>query len=386
MPSVPPKQTLSLLGFTAILLLAFVWLGVRQYDGNVSALLHMDRAFGERHAVPPGVVLYEDAGYDGMLYYQVARDLPALFAGRETSYDAPYRFQRILLPLLAYAAVLGQDRFLPYSLLAVNLLAALLSLALILPLTKGKRLHALTVVLNPAILVGVLYSLTEPLSILFIVLFFRVWLKRDPQLTALSLLLLFLSLLARETTVFLIALLGAWFFLHRQWKQMLLVTLPVFAFLPWQYYLTQRLGAVPFQASGQIMNFPLRGPVLLLRSLFTESGTMLLYRLSSIGILLYVLSLCTALGRVWIDRRGRVGLFPFLVSGLAFIMLSMDATTIWGSITSIGRVVAPIYPVYALYASKRDTKAERLVSWILIAVSIVAAVGIASVPHPFTVS
>lgn len=374
-----------LLAGTALIFVTLVFLGVRHYGGNVSALLHMDVPFGERHQVPEGLVLYTDAAYDGMLYYQVARDLPALVSGQKPSLDSPYRFQRILLPVFAYAVVLGKGEYLPYALLLINLAAAIGSFVLMLLITKKPDVHALTVVLNPAILVGVLYSLTEPLSLFFMMVFFFIWEKRGRTLDILSIGALFLSLFARETTVFLIALLCVWFVWNRQWKQAFLVALPVLPFLLWQQFLTMRLGAVPFQANSNIMNIPFRGPLYMIKWIFSDDGIQRIYRLSSLGLLFFLVPLTAMLGKEWIDKKKSIGLYAFLLSGLTVIMFTMDAH-MWGAITSIGRVVTPLYPVYALYAAERDTRMLRAISVILILVSLVAAVGIASVPHPFVLS
>ena len=89
--------------------------------------------------------------------------------------------------------------------------------------------------------------------------------------------------------------------------------------------------------------------------------------------------------REWLRLRLRIDVYAFLLSGLCATMLCMDAH-MWGAITSIGRVVTPVYPIYAVYAAHRDTKVLRGLSWLLIAISLVAAVGIASVPHPFSLS
>ena len=121
---------------TAIALLFLVFLGVRNYGGNVSALLHMDVPFGEQQQVPSGIVLYQDGGYDGMAYYQIARDVPALFLGGDISFDSPYRFQRILLPLTVFLLSFGNPNVFPYAFVIVNLLAAIGSLIITLLITK----------------------------------------------------------------------------------------------------------------------------------------------------------------------------------------------------------------------------------------------------------
>lgn len=376
------RPLLAVLAITAIGLLFLAWLGVRHYDGNVSGLLHMDVRFGQEHSVPEGLALYTDAGYDGMLYYQVARDLPALFTGGTTSLNSPYRFQRILLPLLTYAVTFGQEQAFPYALLAINIAFALGALALTLRITKKFSVHALTSVLNPAVLVGILFTLTEPASLFFVVLFLWAWERNGRRMDALCAASLFLSLLARETTVFLIAPLFVWCAWKRQWKDVLLTIAPMILLVGWQYFLVLRLGSVAFQANGNIVSFPFGGIVQLLRWLIADPNS---HQLSSLALLAFLLPLCARLAGEWLRKKQRMDALGFLLSGLCAVMLIMDPH-IWGVITSIGRVVTPIYPVYALYAAERDTWKERALSGILIAVSIVAAIGIASVPHPFVIS
>ncbi len=376
-------HTAFVLGLTALALLCLVAFGVRQYDGNISALLHMDVPFGELHNVPEGLVVYEDAGYDGMLYYQVTRDLPALFTDGQTSLDSPYRFQRILLPLLTYAFTLGNADAFPYAILAINIVAALGALLFMLRMTKGKILHALTTVFNPAILVGILYMLTEPVSLFLIVLFLFAFQKNNHRLNVATLTALTLSLLARETTVFLIGLLFLWFLWNKEWKQAALIVIPILLLVLWQYFLVLRLGSVAFQANSNIIDLPFQGPVQIF--MWLMEGKKVTYVLSSIGLFCFVLPLFLHLCREWIQKRTRVDILAFLTAGLTVTMLMMDSH-MWGAITSIGRVVTPIYPVYALYAAARDTKVERVISMILIVVSIVAAIGIASVTHPYVLS
>lgn len=359
--------------------------GVRQYEWNVSGLLHMDVAFGEAHSVPPGIVLYEDGGYDGMLYYQVARELPALLHGKELYLDSPYRFQRIVLPLLAFGLALGQEERIPFSMVLLNVAAAGGTLAVLLSVTKKVSAHVFAGVLNPAMFVGTLYTLTEPLSTFFLALFLARWLSNGRKIDAPCIASLALSLLARETTVFVLLFLGAWYAWRREWKQAVPLAIPVALFAVWQAILTFSTGSVPIETGGNMIGVPFSGPLMLLRWAAQETGMKLAYRLSSVALLVFLAGVCVALfahaGRAW---RERDPLWLFLL-GLTVAMLCLHSH-IWGAITSIGRVVAPLYPIYALYAADQNTRLLRALSIFLIALSIVAAVGIAAVRHPYVLS
>lgn len=373
---------LATLGCTTVALLLLVGFGVRQYNWNVSALLHMDKNFAEVHKVPTGIILY-DAAYDGMLYYQVARDLPALFSGKPTSLDSPYRFQRVLLPALTYLVTLGNDRLFPWAILLINIIATLGTLAIALLITKKVNVHVFAVVGNPAMLVGILYSVTEPVSTFFIMLFFWIWLRQGQRLTVLSIVALLLSLLARETTVFLMGLLFLWSLWRKEWKEALLVLVPIPIFLLWQYYLSLQFGAIGFQANDNIVSLPFAG----ILSVFTRlpSGEKTSYLLSAIGLMLFVVPLAVAIAREWLQKKFHMDVFAFLLGGLTFTILCMDEH-MWGAITSVGRVVTPLYPVYVLYAAKRDTWVEKTLSFTLILVSVTAAIGMAAIRHSFVVS
>lgn len=359
--------------------------GVRQYDWNVSALLHVDRVFGETNGVPPGVVLYEDGGYDGMLYYEVARELPRLFSGGPISLDSPYRFQRILLPLFVYGVSLGREEWFPMATLVLNIAAAVGCLALGFLLTGKRSVHAWMLVFNPAILVGVLYGLTEPLSMFFMLLFLARWQARGRTVDAWCVAALLLSLLARETTVFLIGLVGLWHLWKRDWRSVAYLALTVALFAAWQYALVLRLGSLPFRTGGNIIVTPLSGPLAVLRWSFVDTGMRLAYRLSSLPLLAFVLAAFAAVAVDWKRRKQSRDVLGFVLAGMCALMLSMDPH-MWGALTSIGRVVTPFYPAYALFAASRDSRALRILSWFLIAFSVVASVGIAYVRHPYVVS
>ncbi|HEU5438211.1 MAG TPA: hypothetical protein VFU88_02880 [Ktedonobacterales bacterium] len=93
---------------------------------SVLDVAHVGRRFAlQSHAssdivFPPDFAFAPSAGYDGQFNYFIALD-PAHAAAY---IDRPsYRYTRILYPLLARAAALGQPALVPYSLLLVNALA-----------------------------------------------------------------------------------------------------------------------------------------------------------------------------------------------------------------------------------------------------------------------
>ncbi|OWY62354.1 hypothetical protein B7486_58890, partial [cyanobacterium TDX16] len=89
----------------ASFLLAAVWIGLQVGDRQPIQLLYP----GERSAAAPLVeeefgseVLLDDAkGYDGVAFWAIARDFPALEDTAPYLTEPRYRFQRILTPAIA---------------------------------------------------------------------------------------------------------------------------------------------------------------------------------------------------------------------------------------------------------------------------------------------
>jgi len=369
---------------TTITLLALVLLSISRYDWNVSALLRIDRTFGEHFHVPAGVVLFEDGGYDGMLYYQIARDLPELLRGEQKPllYDNAYRLQRILLPALASLLSLGEERRLPLAMLLINLAAVVGALCLLLRHTKQFSVHAAALLCNPAALVGVLFSLTEPLALLLTTAFLIRFIENDKRLDDTQLFLLSLAMFARETTVVLVGLLALSFLWKKEGRQALLVLTPLLSFAFWELLLMLRFGTLPLSTGTGMVNVPLSGIWNLFLRAFHEPNT---YVFSSLSfLLLFVLPLLALQARQWIMER-RIGALSLCLTGFSFLLLTLDAH-IWGTITSVGRVLPALYPVYVMHAVEHDTSLYRFLSSTLIATSAVTAFGIALISHPFIVT
>ena len=375
-----------LTAMAAIPLILLILVALRPYDFNPSALLRIGQGFGERHAVPSGIVLYEHGGYDGELYYQITRNIPQLIFGDNTNqipfYNNAYRYQRILLPLSVWIVSLGQENFFPIVTIVINVIALLCALMLMAHAMKKWNVHTFTIIANPAALVGLLFSLTEPLNLALLAGFFVRWKQKKGAIDALQIVLLFLALLTRETTLFLIVLLGCIAVFRRQWRNTVMLTIPLILFGIWQMILYLRLGVIPM-ANGTVMIDPLYAGI---PGLFSRAFENLnAYTLSSLALfILFVFPLFVWCIKRVIQKKDRSTLV-FTLSGLLIIMGAMNVH-LWGVITSIGRVVTPLFPVYALTAAENDSQVMRRLSASLMIVSIIAAVGIALQSHSFIIS
>ena len=382
------KQVIRLrtIGLIALLLTLIAAFGTRNFHWNVSALLHVDQTFGETYKVPSDIVLYKDGGYDGMSYYQIARELPQLFLGDAPGnppfYGNAYRSQRILLPFLAYILSFGREAWLPHIILIINIASVCGALALVLRMSKRLNVHVLTIAFNPAALVGILFSLTEPLSLLFITLFLYLWEKNKHKLDMAQISALALATLARETTIFLIGLIFIYELFRNKWRDSGLILLSVVPFIIWEIFLILRLKEISLLTGSGMFSLPFEGPIILFHNITLGLDV---YSLSALSLLfLFIIPLFIHEISESLSGNKNNPLL-FILFGLTVIMLSLDAH-IWGVITSVGRVITPLYPVYALVAIKNDTGIFRALSTMLIVISVITALGISAVPHPFTIS
>lgn len=105
--------------------LAFVTLRLVVFaHGDITRFIDVGSAFANPRLIPRGVAVVKGSGYDGMFYYRLAlnpSDLHRTAYG--ITFDSASRLQRIMYPVLAWAASFGQARLLPYSLVAVNIVA-----------------------------------------------------------------------------------------------------------------------------------------------------------------------------------------------------------------------------------------------------------------------
>lgn len=194
-------------------------------------------------------------GYDGQFVYYIARDPdPQRVAGY---LDVPaYRYQRILLPLLARLLAWGSLPAIPWALMLLGLLAQATGAWAVSELLHGwgvSRWYALIYGLWVGFLLALAADLPEPIAYALVAL---AWLARTKGRPLLSALLFGLALLAKEVTILFVA--AAWLFdLKCQdwrsfWGISLAAFLPFAAFQAWLFWQFGQLGL----ASGGDMATP----------------------------------------------------------------------------------------------------------------------------------
>ena len=92
--------------------------------GDISRFIDVGSAFSNPAQLPHGVAIVPGGGYDGEFYYRLALDPADLHRyAFGITLDNAYRLQRITYSVLAWLTAGGQQRLVPYSLVAVNVLA-----------------------------------------------------------------------------------------------------------------------------------------------------------------------------------------------------------------------------------------------------------------------
>lgn len=204
-------------------------------------------------------IVHEDStGYDGQFVYRLALDP---FTRTETAYgitldNAPYRQQRVGLPLLANAL----DRAgipLSLALLLVNAAALVAAAAAGAALARRQGRHALwglLVALSPGLVVAANRNLTEPLQMAFLLWGLVAWTSRRPVLATAA---FTAAVFTRETSIVVLFGLGLWE-AYRALRgpgrraaaaRGAMLFVPVATFAAWQAHLHGVWGEVPVRAN-----------------------------------------------------------------------------------------------------------------------------------------
>ena len=228
-------------------------------NGDPTVFIVAGRAFVDPRETPTRVKVFPDTGYDGQFVYRAANDpLDVRTEASGVRYDNPLRLQRLTYPALAWLLSLGQQRWVPFSLIAVNVigLAALGFLGGTLALHFGR--HALLGVL-PAGYWGFAMSLgrdlTEITTCVFLLAGIITFLKKRYWIAGGA---FALAALSRETSVVIIVaiVLGAgaeWLWkksinLPRTLALAAMAVPPAIAFSVWQLYCWMQIGELPVLA------------------------------------------------------------------------------------------------------------------------------------------
>lgn len=238
--------------WTVVLLLSLIYLSAIFVANDADPLAFV--TLGECFSVCAGADGTDCAegteGYDGQFAYYIARDP----ANSPDCLDAPaYRLQRILLPALGRALSLGYTPLIPWVFVGVNLLALVVSTALLEVLLRQARVsrwYALTYGLFPGVFMAVRLSTTEALAYGLVV--GALWLTTRERWMGAAILLA-LAALAKETTLLCAAGVVLFLLRGRRWRRAaLLMAIVAAPFLAWQIALLAWLGTPGIGSGGAL--------------------------------------------------------------------------------------------------------------------------------------
>ena len=214
---------------TGIVLVLVLGWTIAQADGDPLALARLGTRFSQGD--PAGT-----EGYDGQFVYYIARDPNPQTVVDHLDVPA-YRYQRILLPLVARALSVGDSRVLPWMLALLGVVSQVAGTWIVARLLAGWRVnpwYALVYGLYAGFLLAVRLDLPEPLAYGLVA---AGLLAREKHHSVLSWILYGLALFAREVTLVFVIAQFAMDVLQRRWREvggMLAVTwLPYGLFQGW---------------------------------------------------------------------------------------------------------------------------------------------------------
>jgi hypothetical protein len=313
----------------------------RNYQGNWTALF----CIGGLGAYPqlPGEDVYRFAnsqGFDGQFYYLIAHD-PSPGGDLAGAIDSPdLRYQRILVPFLAYAAALGNPSAVAFSFVAVNLGFLFLGawwISKLMLLRGSNPAWGLAFLLVPAVPIS-LDRMTVDLALVALAagaLFF--WETNQPAKVFAAMTLLCLT---RDTGLVVVGAFVAFFVIQRQWKRALAGLAATVPFAVWVVHVT---ALHPAQLRPWI---PLRP--------FAWTGYFLLHGGSypfspAVSFMVHLLDLAAlaglAVGLVasLLEARHSV-LSPTNITNLCFTALAIYLLSLdqWTHVYDFGRVLSPL--------------------------------------------
>jgi|CXWL01.1.fsa_nt_gi hypothetical protein len=374
------------LAILAVLFFGILTLTLKPYDWNPSALFHLDQLTADTHGIPKNMIVLQMPGYDGEQYYQIARKMRDVFDRSHWPLLAntptiAYSYQRFLLPLFAFGLSLGREAWLPYAFLAIQLISLLTIGYLMLKQYPKKPLYAWALALCPAALIGLHFSLAEPLTLALLTTFLLRFGTRN-TLRTFDIILLSLFVLTREVNILFIGVLLLYLLWSKRWRDAVLLIIPIGSFFALHTLIYGIFAEIPFFWSADKRTLPFTAILDILQGLKGYN----IYTLSSVALFLGFVLPAFLWSASNIIRRNEEDFFLPLASFIFLCLMLAMPDHIWGSITSIGRVITPVYPLVLLQAAERDTLSGRLIAIGILLLGVGASISLALIVHPYALS
>ncbi len=316
-------------------------------------------------------------GYDGQFNYYLGLHPDLIVTCAHDSATCPLddlrlvRVERILFPMTARLVALGQPQLLPYALLLVNFAAILVIVWLVgsLAVAAGaSRWLGAAAGLYAGNVIGFLRDLSDPFSVMWVVVAIYLLCKNRPLLAALA---VGAALLSREQLLFYLPFLALPLVAERRWR--VLATSAAIAlgpFVTWQLVLRVLYGSFPLIAgdsgAARLVLIPFQG---LWQERFRPD-----FGLTVLCVVVpLVLAVSIALMAFW--EQGPRGLLrdplPIMVV-LYSMLLSFTYWFQWADVRAPSRLAAPALVLALLIAARQRAPALRASYATLLAVTALA--------------
>ena len=356
-----------------------------RYNFNISCFIN----FGEKSSIlvkeliPPDFVIMKDtSGYDGQSYYYIGAD-PFIRTGL---YLIGFRYQRYLYPFLAHILAFGRRTLLPYSLLAINILAILIGTLFLSFMLKKRGInvwYSLIFALGIGNIMAMQYDLTSPLYICLALAGIYFYEAKKMGSTALF---FSLALITRETAGLIILVFLIYEFFEKRYKNSFVIALSFIPFILLQFFLYQRFGEIALLGSSGHLTLPFAGIIQKIRSI-NLSGGGIKYILREISVVPYFcfVMLVLAVSIIKLSRNRNIYNWNLFVQ--AFISIFM-CFSIWEALAAATRVTFAIFPFMILsYAEDRDKFSKYLfIGAALLTVAAIIRIFFISPIHPYYLS
>jgi hypothetical protein len=334
----------------AALLAAFIFARLGTYHDNATGFVVFGHHFAPSIHPPRGALINSPDGYDGQFFYLQAKDPLLLHDSTIAAFRASteaFRMERMAYPALAWLLAAGQVSAIPWSLLAINVLA-------VLGLTAGFAIYArrrgwsawwaLGVGLLAGLLTATLRDLSDPVAVASMLAGLLLWQRRRRWWAAA---LLTVAVLAREPmTLAVVAVVVAaavrWWRTRSEPRALRraasevwpVVIVPALAFIAWQAYIDARYGASVTGTSSASYQPPFVGLIREVRRTFDlGSRRDILWDLAYLGLISTGIVAALALVRQKVTVPG--------VAAVAFGLSLLVVT--FGDSWSYTRLSAPMF-------------------------------------------
>lgn len=224
--------------------LVYILLFLARFNFNPSGAIEFssENVHNLNGSLPSGVVLQENSsGFDGQLYYMVSLDL----LHRHSNIDA-LRYHRIFYPFLSYIMSFGYVPFIPFMMLLISYISIIGSTYFIIKILEKYHYPinlAYLWALNIGFFISVIRDLGDPLMYLLIAA--AVYFIEEERF-GISVSLLCLAILTKETAVIIILPICLYYLLKKRIKISLIFSIPLFVYALWNYIVFLIFGRWPF--------------------------------------------------------------------------------------------------------------------------------------------